>query len=465
MAGLQEKKYRWEHDTYDIVFRAQDNWNTCQISDLQSSWHANTSMSSDAVVARFLKLNKKAFAFLGIVPVDTENHTTLRFITSNYAGCVPLLSPVTGKPYANLIVKGRFNEDVSEILPILPDSLNIDYNDSLVLPHQSKVKPPIYFECIKFMEKYLVARRSHWRKFINERRIQANPSSSTDWGKYAELSYSPQNKFKYPNKVNILTTDHYEWQQINHVLNLCIQELNSSNTPRRTRVSYQEKLNYLQIILRTQQLKPCTELKVHAADPVIIKDLKAIGNRILESNSTEYRAWRIDFNRLFEQYVQYIMSNVAKAQYSKSYNNQKFSISGAQTRWTLSYLEPDILLKKDNSLIILDAKYKTHMLNRYSGDVESLQDSFRHDLHQVLAYSSFDPTSQKITMLIFTSTRFNYIRQVIRTPFNNVTNHVYLVGIPFGTLSNGDGGRVITMSENLHTATEGIKAIIDSEFL
>jgi 5-methylcytosine-specific restriction endonuclease McrBC regulatory subunit McrC len=220
----------------------------------------------------------------------------------------------------------------------------------------------------------------------------------------------------------------------------------------------------MQVLLKGQQIRPTKELKIHASDPVVIKDLKAIGNRILESQGTEYHAWRIDFNKLFEQYVQFIMAKVAALHHSRPYNNQKFSISGAHTNWTLSYLEPDILLKREEKLIIVDAKYKTHMLNRQSGNAEDLQEAFRHDLHQVLAYSSFDPTSQKITMLVFPSTRFNYIKQVISAPLSNVTNHVYLVGIPFGTLPNTDETKALSMADNIIIATEGIKEILDSEF-
>ena len=66
------KKYRWEHDSYDIVFRALDDNNPCSINGLLSSWHA-TSSSRDAAVARFLKLNKKAFDFLGITPIESDS--------------------------------------------------------------------------------------------------------------------------------------------------------------------------------------------------------------------------------------------------------------------------------------------------------------------------------------------------------------------------------------------------------
>lgn len=457
------KRYRWEHDSYDIVFRAQDDGNTCFISDLLKQWHADRSSSSDTVVARFLKLNSKAFDFLGIFPYESENHIKLIFKTSNYVGCVPLISPVTGKTYANLIVNGRFDEEVSEILPLLPDSLDIDYNNDLILPHQTKVKPPIYFECIKYMEKYLVSRRLHWRKFINENKIQSTPSSSTNWGKYAEMSYSPSNILKYPNKVNSLTTNHNEWQQINYVLKLCIEELNSKNTPSKTRISYSNKLSNLQIILQSQSMLETTELRIHAADPNDIKQIKNIGNRILESTGADYHAWRIDFNKLFEQYVQYVLEKASSSIHASSFNNSKYSINGQQTAWTLSYLEPDIILRKDDKLIIVDAKYKTHMLNRLSGNVDSLHESFRHDLHQVLAYSSFDPTSHKIAMLVFPNNRFNYIKQVISSPLSSITSHVYLIGIPFGTLPDDEDDSRKTMTDNVHIAIEGIEKILNTE--
>lgn len=458
------KRYRWEHDSYDLVFRAQDDENNRKISDLQSDWHANMSLPSDTVVARFLKLNKKAFDFLGITPLEPGNNI-LQFRTSNYSGCIPLFSPVTGKVYANLIVNGRFDEEVGEILPILPEALTIEYHDELILPHQTQARPPVFYECIRFIEKYLIARRTHWRKFINEQRIQGAPTASTDWGKYAETSYSPDNVFRYPNKVNLLTTNHKEWQQLNYVLKLCVSELHSSHVPRKTRLAYNEKLNYILSILTTQTAIPTNNLRIHAADPVIIKELKTIGNRILESSSTEYHAWRVDFNKLFELYVQHIISRVSISQHAKNFNNVIFGISGDKASWTLSYLEPDIILKKDDALIIIDAKYKTHMLNRQSGNVSSLHDAFRHDLHQVLAYSSFGgPTSKRITLLVYPYTKFYYLKQVISTPLNNVTSHVYLVGIPFGKLSSGDDSTVRSVEENVSIATKRINDILDSEF-
>jgi hypothetical protein len=460
---LEGKRFRWEHDSYDIVFRAQDEKNSCRVRDLLTCWHVSKSVSNDVVISRFIKLNNKAFDFLGITPIKNENNISLYFKTSNYVGCVPLISPVTGKPYANLIVNGRFDEEVGEILPLLPDAINIDYENDLILPHQATVKPPIFYECIKYIEKYLLAQRTHWRKFINEQRIQPFPSSSTDWGKYAELSFSPDKIFRYPNKVNLLTTTHNEWMQINYVLKMCIEELNSNSTPIKTRISYKDRIYYLQKLLQTQSSIPTQELKIHSSDPEIIKELKIIGNRILAANGSEYHAWKVDFNKLFEQYVQFIIAKVSILQHAKSFNNIKFSISGNKTNWTLSHLEPDLIMKKDDRLIIIDAKYKTHMLNTISSNSDSLHDSFRHDLHQVLAYSSFDSTSNKITMLVYPNNSFRVIKQRISAPLSNVTNHVYLIGIPFGKIKDNDESKTRTIADNVNIAIEGIDKLLELE--
>ena len=222
--------------------------------------------------------------------------------------------------------------------------------------------------------------------------------------------------------------------------------------------------SFFQSILTTQHLIPTTELRLHASDTTIIKELKAIGNRILESCGAEYRAWRIDFNKLFEQYVQFILGKVAITQSAKAYNNKKYSISGGQTNWTLSHLEPDIILKTDDRLSIVDAKYKTHMLNSQSSKIEDLHNTFRHDLHQVLAYSIFDPTSKKITMLVYPSIKFHYISQIVSTPLSSVCSHVYLIGIPFGRLGNSNNKESISAEKDIRTATEGFNSILASEF-
>ena len=72
------------------------------------------------------------------------------------------------------------------------------------------------------------------------------------------------------------------------------------------------------------------------------------------------------------------------------------------------------------------------ILNRKKVDI--LKESFRHDLHQVLAYSSFEKAQNKIAMLVYPCNSYKCIHQKISASILSVKNDVYLIGIPWGEL-------------------------------
>lgn len=462
--ALKKIHFRDEHDSYDINLPALAN-NYVSIDKLIRTWKNPDRKSRDKDIKNFLAYNKVGFNFLHIDQIQySENFNHLIIKTGNTVGCIPLYSPVSGKPYGNLFINGRFSEDISELLPLLKGRLDIEFNDKLKLPYLSTVKPPIYFECAKFIEKYMEAYKLQWHKFKNETKIQNTPSSSTQWDKYASYSYDPRKVFQYPNKVNRLITNHTEWNQINYVLTLCFNELTSRNTPRQTKVLYSSKIQYLKGLINYKEIEPTLKIQEHNSDPKIIKELKEIGNRILNSISAEYHAWSLDFSKLYELYVQYIISEVTKGKNETSINNAKFGVTGQHSSWTLSYLEPDIIIRKGIHQIIIDAKYKTHLLNANSINVETLKDDFRADLHQVLAYSSFSEEKQKYVILVYPANRFITKRQSIRNPYLNITNFVYLVGIPFGQCKENIEGKeyILTLKQKIDLAVNGIKEIVNS---
>ncbi len=452
------KHFRGEHDTHDLTFSALKT-TYIPFSVFTKVWGSDKD-SIDKHINSFLSYNKKSFDFLGIIVHKMEGQVFM-FETCNWVGSVPIYSPVSGKAYANLIVKGRLNEDIGEILPFLVDTIQIEYNDDLVLPYQSSVRPPLYFECAKFIEKYIEARKIHWRKFRAENKIQSQPAGTTDWSRYAANSYDPRKALLYPNHINLLTTEHSEWKQINYVLSICFSELQSKSTPVKTRNLYTSKIINLQSSLSRDSFEKTQNLRINFADPLIVKQLKEIGNLILSSVSVEYRAWKIDFSKVFEGYVQYIVGKVANSLNARIYNNLKLKTTGDRTSWWLSYIEPDIILVKNNLQITIDAKYKMHMMNIASESIEKLHDSFRSDLHQVLAYSSFGVTKDKVSMLIYPAKRFICKHQKITNTFFSVTNNIYLIGIPFGECrKDDDNDKMLNLSEKVKMATDGLSEII-----
>ena len=69
------------------------------------------------------------------------------------------------------------------------------------------------------------------------------------------------------------------------------------------------------------------------------------------------------------------------------------------------YLLPDVIIEKENEIIILDAKYKEHWeemnFNSWNNLEEEIRESHREDLLQILAYSSVTDKKTITSCLIY----------------------------------------------------------------
>ena len=406
---------------------------TVAFDKLKKDWKGiDTRKDPERHVIEFIKINQKALDFLEIKAELSRNDKgacAVLFNSSKYAGCIPLLSPGTGMPYGEIIVEGLYGENLSELISLIKEDLKIEYEDTFQINAINTVMPPLYLECQKYIDKYTEALRYHWRKFKNVELKQPFPTSTTRWDKYAVREIDPWCVSKYPNKTNILTCDHAEWNALTFILHLSINEIMKPSTPLRSRAPYLSKLSILSKQYDANSLKPISNISIRMSDPIVIKETKEIGLRILKNNVNSRRAWRIDYAVFFERYVQFILKQVANSKGAILENNKKYSIRGEKTAWVLSYLEPDAVMYKDEVQYIIDAKYKSHMynVNRVS---DELKESFREDLHQVLAYSSFSGNEQKTVMLIYPSDKFISRKISISSYINGYSSKVFLVGIP-----------------------------------
>ena len=406
---------------------------TISFNELKKDWKGiDTRKDAERHIIEFININSPVFEFLGITPQlarDSNGASAIQFTTSKYAGCVPLLSPGTGMSYGELVIDGLYGENLSELISVIKEDLKIEYDERFQINTVNTVRPPLYLECQKFIDKYIDAKRYHWRKFKNIEVTQLYPNSSTRWDIYAVRDIDPWSAFKYPNRNNILTCDHEEWRALTYILHLSISEIMKPSTPLRSKAPYLSQISLLRKQYDVNKLKPVTSIPLRTSDPAIIKETKEIGLRILQNNVSSKRAWRIDYSEFFERYVQYVLKLVAGLKGAKLDSNKKYRISGEKTAWTLSHLEPDAVMYKGDVQYIIDAKYKSHMFNvNRMGD--DLKETFREDFHQVLAYSSFGGTKQKHVMLIYPSNNFISREINVHSGINGYSAKAYLVGIP-----------------------------------
>lgn len=389
--------------------------------------------SMESVMQRFIDLNYKNLSYLGIgANIETvQGKPSIKLTTSNYIGSIPILSPMTGKAVGDLVVTGRFGENAEELITLLDSSIKPEYSDEFRLVQESQMTPPIFIECCKYVDTYYKAERYKWQKFANITKIEHRPTSSTLWNDYAKQNaINPLTYLTFKNKRNILSTDHPEWAQLNYVLKIAIQELESPRVPMRTRATYSARLAQLKIKLRGKSVLPTDAIKSRMSDPSVIKYLKELANIILNNKTNEKLAWRMNYAEFFERYVQYVMAEVAKKKGAREINNPHYGISVKnRPQWLLYYLEPDMVIQKSDEQVVIDAKYKSHMFN-WDDESNDLKDTFRHDFHQILAYCSLNSMLIKQGILVYPFSDFVCHKTIINSSITHSEATIYLVGIP-----------------------------------
>ena len=389
--------------------------------------------SMESIMQRFIELNKRNLEYLGITAAieNVEGKPAIKLTTSKYIGAIPIYSPMNGKIAGDLIITGRFGENIGELITLLDSTIKPEYSDRFRLALDSQMTPPIFIECCKYIDLYIDAERFKWRKFTNKVKNQNQPSGATLWGEYALRTGKNPLEFNiFKNKCNTLTVDHEEWNQLNYVLTLAISELESVQVPIRTRAAYATKNSQLKMKLRDKICETTNEVKQKMSDPLIIKQLKTLANIILNNKTNEKLAWRMDYAEFFEHYVQYLFDAVAKKKGAKSINNPHYSVKVSnKPSWALSYLEPDLILQKADEQYVVDAKYKSHIFN-WNDDSDELKETFRHDFHQVLAYCSFGNSISKQAMLVYPFTDFISKQMTVMSQITRREVTVQLVGVP-----------------------------------
>ena len=257
------------------------------------------------------------------------------------------------------------------------------------------IDPPLYFECINFIDLYLKVLKSQWAKFVNKSVIELIVRGAADWNNHALNSYNPENALVFKNRINTQTFNHKEWNQLNYVLSLCSKALAGFSTPGQLKNNYNKKIRTILSSNLSHAIEKTSHIQIHVNAPISIKTLKKLTNEILGNLTSVNYAWRLDAALIYERYLQFLFAQVAISLGASFNKNTKFPITGQQPEWSLKYLEPDMLINKIDHQIIIDAKYKSHMLADGNSDSIQRKEACRADIHQLLAYLSLNSEIQK----------------------------------------------------------------------
>ena len=407
-------------------------------SSLQKKWFKAADKRIIAqYLQKFAEYNADLFRFIGVTPIiiGTDQNVSIAFQSAEFIGSIPLRSSDNGTQIGDFIVMPRFSgnnrfEDYIEILNLLGSEISPQMIDSIPLASGTIFRPPLYLEAIKFISALEVLLKTSWKKFDNIEKTESVPNGNTNWNKYASNEFKIENKLRFPNRKNVLSEFHKEYAEIRYVYDLCRKELLSTNTPSKTKNTIKSSIDFIEEKMYLHKACETTSMNLKTSDSLAIRNCKEIGNKILNFKLTDCTAWRVDFSDVFEKFVQFIFKEVARETGGLLFSNFKISsIKQHKFSWELKHLEPDAIYQKDETLVFIDAKYKSNLYNKHSLS-EILKNEHRHDLHQILAYSSFSNTTIKHGFLCYPSNDIEIKVTTFNNSINETHNNVYICGFP-----------------------------------
>lgn len=386
---------------------------------------------------KFIIYNKRYLDFLGVSPLitGTDQDTSIYFRTSSFIGSIPLRSPDTGRQIGDFVVTPKFSgkdryTDYIKIVNLLKREINPETINSKPLASGRNFQPPLYLEACKFIVLLEELLKSQWRKFNRIEKVLSEPTGQVNWNKYVVQEYKIENRLKFPSGHNILSELHNEYSYIRYVFDLCKSELLSNNTPLEVKLAVKNNLQYIEENLYFHTPQPTTKIQIRYSDSSTVKDCKKQANKILSNQLVEGTAWRVDFSDVFEKFIQYIFKEAAKETGGRLLTNYRFKgYAEKESTWKLKHLEPDAMFQKNELVIFIDAKYKSHLYNKWDYS-DILKDEHRHDLHQILCYSSFNTALTKYGFLCYPSTEVEMNLTKYLNPVNKTVNKIVILGTP-----------------------------------
>ena len=400
----------------------------------------NDSRNIEKEVNNFIYINKKNLDFLDIraEQYGINNRFKLNLTSSNYIGAIPIKS-INGIMSKDLQIIPRFTDvdkNFSELIDLISRlgyTVEPEFLNGEPLNNEARLKPPLFYEAVKYIDLLIRVYKYEWVKFENKERKYNYPKSNTRWDKHSLYSYDPQKALTYYNKDNKFSINHREWKELKYVFDIAADIVKSSTVNQHIKFKYLDKIESLNKELYSIEAIVVKICKINQLDPICVKEAKIQANKILESNGSICMPWRIDISELFEKYVQYIVKESTKNLSLSVYFNPKLPGAGNIPKWGIKYLEPDIMGEKKERIIMADVKYKVNLYS-YNNMSEILHDTHRRDLHQLLAYCSFEPQMDKIGILFYPNDSVEYKSITYTNRFNkNVINKVIICGIQFGS--------------------------------
>ena len=395
------------------VLELKDSTNTFLNTDFLVSKKIDPRQKSN-MAARLFKqfenMNRSTFHFFGIKLRHDFNGEDfkLNINSSINIGSAPLLSPITNKHDFSLIVKPRYEwNGIGPLLSqtgwaVLPKILNLPQ----LKISEKRIPSWVLSSIILYRLGKMVNDLN--RRFEYTENDLISPKGKVNWNTYAN-DRIPKTKFlSIPCRFPDLRNDRKIKSAIHYAL---LKQLKSLTTQRDSGYFVLQLIDLCNILIQkvsdTPPEKPSSEMflflyKYQLKNITYKEGINAIDWTVNEkglSGLGDFNGipWMMSMDSLFEAFIESICIKL-KNEIGGTLRSGRKRDTIIPINWQPNYLGsqkfllPDIIIEKEDSVFIFDAKYKDHWedmnVEKWYNIEEEIRNRHRNDLLQILAYST-----------------------------------------------------------------------------
>lgn len=372
---------------------------------------------------QFIEQNRGVFNSFDIQASQNYdgNHVWIVLKTGIKTGAFPLISPTSGKPEYGMVIKPRFEwAGIGGMLAkmgwrVVPTLLKLP-----LLPGTERKVPPWVLSSIVLTRVQTLLDQLE-RRFELFQSMQPAPKGTVNWSGYATKQIPNAQFLQIPCQYPDLRDDRSLKAAIHFTLR---KQLVGLESQRNLTGAVLSLIDLCQSLIRRVAMippqRPSPEMIQSWMTGFFRMESFREGVQAIEWTADDRGLagladlqglpWMLPMDSFFEAWVETLVSHLSKRIGGNLQIGRKKETI-APIHWdnlykgTQKYLLPDVILEREDATFIFDAKYKRHWEEFNSENwikiEKEIQEQHRHDLLQVLAYSSLKSSQRVVACLIY----------------------------------------------------------------
>lgn len=380
--------------------------------------------SWNAYLDSFIRANE---SYLKALDIDIDfsasaDEVEIGLKANGIVGAVPLKAPDTHKIIGGIVVKPRYGwRSVGTLLSSIGWSAAPEILKCPLVPGSAQEIPPwvIAGPAISKLESLL---RHSGPRFRERSELRQSPRGQIQWQEYCSRQLPAGKYHELPCRYSDLDVD----ESLLRYIRWSLEKVGLSLTPFVRSDLIARKLNehvdqlvaslgFVQSAVPDHRSLEAMERRMRHDGSAVQSGFEAIRwildeRGLAGSVEIDGLAWRLKMHELFEMWMESVVRSWAKGFGGRVSSGRKLeSLSPIQWNrsWvnSLSGLIPDVVVETADEVFIFDAKYKGYLDEvdelRWRDSAEFLKEEHRHDLHQVVAYSSLYEAKLVTAVLVY----------------------------------------------------------------